>query len=473
MDRFINRTEELGFLENQYMSDSAALVVLYGRRRLGKTSLIHEFAKDKPFLYFLATEEAEHLNMRALKDQIAEYTGDELLAEADLNNWDILFQTLTKYISDQKLVLALDEFQYLGKSNPAFPSVFQRIWDQHLKDKNVMVILCGSLVHMMETQTLNYGSPLYGRRTGQIKLRQIDFRHYAEFFDSLSYRKLIERYAVTGGVPKYIELFGKRKNLFIEIERLVLNRQSFLFEEPVFLLQNEVSDIGSYFSIIKSIAAGNRRLSKICSDLGARQTNMPKYLKTLIDLDILEREVPVTENNPEKSKMGLYYIKDNFLSFWFRFVYPEKARLELSSTPYVLQKIRDNFIDNHVAFVYESVCREEMWRMANEGILNFNKLGRWWNNREEIDIVGFDSGGDEIVFGECKYWNKLVGTDVFKALLVKKDSVLWKNESRKERFILFSISGFTKRLRDLADSRDDLILFTKPDNFAAGPKMEP
>ena len=459
MKRFVDRDEELDFLNDQYKSKTASLVILYGRRRVGKTSLIHYFAKEKPLLYFLASEEAEHLNMRTLKDQIAEHTGDTLLAQASVDNWDILFQTLAKHIFEQRLVLVLDEFQYLGKTNPAFPSVFQRIWEQYLQDKNIMVIICGSLVHMMETQTLNYSSPLYGRRTGQIKLRQIDFQYYSQFFDELSYRDLIEHYAVTGGVPKYIEMFDGQADIFSEIEKHILNKHSLLFEEPVFLLQNEVTAVGSYFSIIKSIAAGNRRLGKICADLEVRETNMPKYLKTLIDLDILEREVPVTENNPEKSKLGLYRIKDNFLSFWFRFVYPEKTRLELQDSAHVMQKIQTNFVDNHVAFVYESVCRSEMWRMLRKKQLNFNKLGGWWNNKEELDIVGIDAGGNEIVFGECKYQNRQMDIDVFELLLRKKELVLWNKGDRIERFVLFSISGFTERLKSLATNREDLILF--------------
>ena len=470
MKRFVDRDEELHFLDEQYIGESAALVVIYGRRRVGKTSLIRQFIQGKPFVYFLASEEAERQNMRMLKEQIADYTSDELLAQADVDNWDIIFQTLSKYVSAKRLVLVLDEFQYLGKTNPAFPSIFQRIWDYNLHDKNIMVILCGSLIHMMEAQTLNYSSPIYGRRTGQIKLRQIGFQHYSEFFDGASYKELVERYAVTGGTPKYIEMFDEQADIFTEIERVILNKQSLLFEEPLFLLQNEVNEIGSYFSIIKSIAAGNHRMGKICADVGVKQTSMPKYLRTLIDLDIIEREVPVTESNPEKSKMGLYRIKDNFLSFWFRFVYPEKARLEISDISSVAQKIRTNFVDNHVAFVYETVCQSEMWRLSmHEGaidvdhpILRFNKLGRWWNNNEEIDIVGINSGGDEIVFGECKYQSKPVDVGVFELLHRKKESVPWNKDNRKEQFILFSISGFTERLRDIAASRDDLILFEKP-----------
>ena len=199
MGKFVNREAELGFLSTQYKNDSAALVILYGRRRLGKTTLIHEFAKDKPFLYFLATEETEYLNMQAMKAEIAAYTKDELLSQAKVDNWDILFQTLTKYMGKKRLVLVLDEFQYLGKANPAFPSIFQRVWEKHLRHKNLMVILCGSLIHMMEAQTLNYSSPLYGRRTGQIKLRQIDFQHYSEFFDGISYKKAIELYFTSSG----------------------------------------------------------------------------------------------------------------------------------------------------------------------------------------------------------------------------------------------------------------------------------
>jgi len=459
MDRFVDREEELDFLNEQYRSESAAMVILYGRRRLGKTSLIQAFAGDKPYLYFLATEESEQLNIQALKNQIALYTGNALLAQASVDNWEILFQTLVESIYDKRLVLAIDEFQYLGKGNPAFPSVFQRIWDTLLQDKNIMVILCGSLVHMMESQTLRYSSPLYGRRTGQIKLRQIDFRHYAAFFDGLSYKDLVEHYAVTGGVPKYIELFRSRESIYSGIRRNILNKQGLLFEEPVFLLQNEVTEVGSYFSIIKSIAAGNQRLGKICADLGIKQTSLPKYLKTLMDLDIVEREVPVTESHPEKSKMGLYRIKDHFLRFWFRFVYPEMARLELSDVSPVMEKIKAGFIDSHVAYIYESVCQSEMWRLSRQGVIQFDRLGRWWDNHEEIDIVGLDNERGEILYGECKYHKKPVDTDVFISLLRKAERVPRMKESQRERFILFSVSGYTEQLKRMAASRNDLILY--------------
>ena len=229
---------------------------------------------------------------------------------------------------EAKPVIVIDEFQYIGKSNPAFPSVFQRIWEEQLKDKPVMVILCGSLISMMESQTLSYNSPLYGRRTAQMKLKQIPFRYYRQFFPDKSENELVEMYAVTGGVPKYIESFADVGDIYEGISENILNPSGYLYDEPQFLLQQEVSEVGSYFSIIKAIAAGNSKLSAIATLLEVKSTSLTKYLKTLIDLDILEREVPVTEDNPEKSKKGLYKIKDNYLRFWFAFVYPNLSFIE-------------------------------------------------------------------------------------------------------------------------------------------------
>ena len=298
MSRFIDREYELSALEKEYAADRASFVVLYGRRRIGKTTLISEFIKNKNALYFLASEESEQQNLNMFKNLAADYINSSLLRNATVERWDDVFEAIMEKPSVEKRVIVIDEFQYLGKANAAFPSVFQRIWDTRLKEQRVMVILCGSLITMMESQTLDHASPLYGRRTAQLKMRQIPFRYYQEFFPSRSRRELVERYSVTGGVPKYIELFEDQQDIFSAIEENVLRSAGFLYEEPTFLLQHEVSEVGSYFSIIKAIAAGNEKPQKIASVLEIKQTSLPKYLKTLIDMDILEREVPVTERNP-------------------------------------------------------------------------------------------------------------------------------------------------------------------------------
>lgn len=463
LKEFIDRERELKVLEKEYAADRSSLVILYGRRRVGKTALISHFVKNKPAVYFLATEESEIQNRITFKDLAADFLDNRLLREAQVENWDIIFEALVQQIAKEKLIIVIDEFQYLGKSNSAFPSIFQRIWDTRLSKANVMVILCGSLITMMESQTLSYESPLYGRRTAQIKLQQIPYQYYSSFYPGRSSRELVERYSITGGVPKYIELFEDRNDIFDAIQEHILDKSGFLYEEPTFLLQHEVTDIGSYFSIIKTIAAGNQKPGKIASALSVPPTSLPKYFKTLIDLDILEREVPVTEPNPEKSKQGLYKIRDNFLQFWFRFIYPYRSYLESGHGEPVLRRLRKNFIDNHVSFIYEDICRETVWTLSTEEKLPFlaAKVGRWWDRPgHEIDVVALADGAPQILFGECKFWTEPIGANILAALEEKAELVDWNRNGRQEFFALFSISGFTRELQKIAAERSNVFLYT-------------
>lgn len=355
------------------------------------------------------------------------------------------------------MVVILDEFQYLGRSNPAFPSVFQRVWDEILKERNVMVILCGSLISMMVSQTLSYQSPLYGRRTAQIRLKQIPFPYYQDFFDGLSFREQVERYAVTGDVPKYIESFADQEDIYRGIKENILALSGYLYEEPYFLLQQEVSELGSYFSVLRAIAFGNTKMADLSSAIGVRATDLTRTLKTLIDLDLVEREVPVTEKEPEKSKKGLYHIKDNYIRFWFTFIYPNQSDIERGNTEYVMKKIRKGFVRNHVAFVYEDICRELL--AADQEIpYHFSRIGRYWDKHTKIDVVALNEEEKVILFGECKYWSDPVDVDIFYALVEKSKRVAWFLNDRKEIFMLFSISGYTQRLLQLARERRDLIL---------------
>ena len=460
MEYFVDREQEMETLQSEYERKGSALVVLYGRRRVGKTTLISEFIKDKKALFFLASEEAESQNRNTFKEKVAEFIDSDLLRSADIKTWDVLFKAIIDTPFETKPVIVLDEFQYLGKSNPAFPSIFQRIWEEILKDKSVMVILCGSLISMMESQTLAYSSPLYGRRTAQIRLKQIPFGYYNEFFPDKSRRELIEMYSITGGVPKYIELFSESKDIYSAIQKCVLNRSGYLYDEPHFLLQQEVSEVGSYFSVIKAIAAGNSKLSAIAAMLEIKATSLTKYLKTLIDLDILEREVPITEENPEKSKKGLYRIKDNYLRFWFAFVYPNMSFIESGHSRIVMNKIKKSLVRNHIAFVYEDVCKERMWELNAEDAwpFHFSKLGKYWDSKDEIDIAALDPEGKNLILGECKYWVDPVGVSVLRDLEAKTAAVSWERNNRKVWYILFSASGFTDELKAMAQTREDLIL---------------
>ena len=458
---FIDRTEELLTLEKEYAKSMASFVIVYGRRRVGKTALINEFlSRHKGCnLYFLATQEAEGQNRKVFRDQVADLIGNELLKSADAD-WLTIFKLLSEHTTVERKIIVMDEFQYIGKSNPAFPSVMQKIWDTVLKDTNTMLILCGSLITLMQQQTLDYSSPLYGRRTAQIRLKQIRFPYYPDFFPGKSEEELIPFYAVTGGVPKYIEVFSESRDIYRAIQRNVLNRSGYLYDEPHFLLQQEVSEIGSYFSVIRVIAAGNHKLAAISSALEVKATSLTKYLKTLIDLDILEREVPITEDNPEKSKRGLYRIRDNYIRFWFTFIYPNMSFIESGNSRIVLDKIRRGLVTSHIAFVYEDVCREKMWDLnANDAWpFHFSRIGRYWDANTEIDIAALDPEGKNLILGECKYWQEPVGVNILCELEQKAEYVSWNKDHRRIWFVLFSMGGFTDELKQLAKDRSDLLL---------------
>jgi len=460
MAKFIDRKHEMETLTDEYNREGSSLVVMYGRRRVGKTTLISEFIKGKNALFFLASQESEVQNRNLFKEKAAEFIKSDLLRNANISDWDTVFKAIANTEFETKPIIVIDEFQYIGKSNSAFPSIMQRIWDCILKDKSVMLILCGSLITMMEEQALKYNSPLYGRRTAQIRLKQIPFSYYKNFFPHKDGKDLIEMYAVTGGVPKYIESFREEKDIYSAIKKHVLNPSSYLYDEPYFLLQQEVSEIGSYFSLIKTIAAGSSKLSAIASSLELPQTRLTKYLKTLIDLDILEREVPITEENPEKSKKGLYRIKDNFIKFWFAFVYPNLSFLESDNSLIVMDKIQKGFVSRQVSFVYEDVCREKMWQMNTTGAwpFTFSKAGRYWDGNTEIDIAALDPDGKNLILGECKYWNEPVGINILSELERKADSVSWNKSDRKTWYILFSAGGFTPELKEVSGLRSDIIL---------------
>lgn len=451
--KFINRKREMATLEKEYTREKS-FVVLYGRRRTGKTTLIKEFIKDKNAFYFFADKQNESLQISRFKKQLAEYFKDEFLKKIEINDWDTIFDYfINKIRDDEKFILVIDEFQYLCSVNKGFSSIFQRIYDEKMCHKNIMVILCGSLISMMYSEVLSYDSPLYGRRTAQIKLQPITFEYYKDFFENKSKKERIEFYSITGGIPKYILEFDKTESPLWNIENNIFNKDNFLYSEPKFLLQEEINDLSRYFSILNSIASGNTKLSSICSNLELNSNGITPYITKLMDLDILEKEVPVTENL-ENSKKGLYKIKDNYLKFWFSYVYPYQSYLEIENLTYPLDKIKNEF-NLWVSKIYEELARETLF--SNLQIpFPIKKLGRWWNNNEEIDIVAL--GDKDIIFGECKWSNKKVGLSVLFSLKEKSKKVNWNNNSRKEYFILFSKEGFSEDLIALSQKDKTIIL---------------
>lgn len=458
--KFLGRVSELRTLEREFARGSG-FVVVYGRRRVGKTTLIKEFLKGKEGLYFLATEELEGGNLRNFSRVLSHFTGQEYLRNAHFSDWEPLFQALAQFHPERKKVLVLDEFQYLTQVNPAFPSILQRAWDETLRAANLMLILCGSLIGMMQEQTLSHRSPLYGRRTAQIRLSPLSFLELLDDGADRTFAQRVETYAVTGGVPKYHDFFDNDLPLMENIEREVLQKNGFLYEEPIFLLEREVRETVGYFSIMRSIAAGNHKLSKIAGNLETSSHQLSPYLRTLMDLDLLEKRVPVTESRPDKSRKGLYRIRDNFILFWFRFVCGYRGELEMDNLDYVMRILRRSFIESHVSGIYEDVCREILLRLCRTGRLDFSpapaRVGSYWNANTEIDVAALDTERKHAILGECKYHAQPVDTSVLSALVRKSENIP-ELDGYARTFLLFSKSGFTERLRQTAARRKEVVL---------------
>ena len=348
---FLGREKELKALEQEYERDSS-FVIIYGRRRVGKTTLIKNFIKDKTAFYFLATKEIENLSLKRFGKLISNGTQNSLIEKANFNDWHDYFKAICDYKPNTKKIIVIDEFPYLVKTNSAFPSILQNIWDELLVNNKIMLILCGSLISMMKKHTLSYNSPLYGRRSSQIRLKPLSFSEIYDKNNNEDFSESIEKYAVTGGVPKYIEFFNNTEPLYENIKNNILNNSGFLYEEPYFLLENEVQTPNVYFSILKTISDGNHKLSKISSSLAIGSTSLMPYLSTLSELGFIEKRTPITENKPEKSKKGLYFISDNFIKFWFTYVYPFKGELEFGNNQIVIEEINKSFNSVFVPFIY-------------------------------------------------------------------------------------------------------------------------
>ncbi|MFW9618099.1 MAG: ATP-binding protein [Sulfurospirillum sp.] len=444
---FANRYKELELLNSEYFNERFAFTVLYGRRRVGKTTLLKEFIKQKPSIYFLVTLENFNIVLKRLQNIVADFLQDNFLKNLELKDVKQLFEYLAQKDYEQKLIIIIDEFQYLTKLDDSIPSQFQYIIDELLKNKNIHLILCGSIISMMYEQTLSYNSPLYGRRTSAIKLEAIEFDYLKEFFPSKSNEELIELYSILYGVPKYLEMFADSGDIFKNIEKNILNPNSYLYNEPQFILQNEVNEPITYFSILETIANGEHKIGNIAGNLGKNVQNITSFISKLIELDIIYKDVPITETNPLKSKKGLYFIKDNFFRFWFSYVLPYKSQLEMGNTNFVLKKIKENF-HGFVSPVYENLAISYMLKKYD-----LLKCGRWWDKNEEIDAVGI--GEDFLIVAECKYSNKKVGLDILQDLQKKAKKI--DSELPIKHYILFSKSGFTEELKKLQNEEIVLV----------------
>lgn len=453
--KFINREQELKSLEEWWTSRDPQLIIIYGRRRVGKTELIKQFIKDKPHVYFLAQQISEQENLKMLGQLVGEHFDDLILKEKGFDSWQIFFDYLKKNLKKQ-LILAIDEFPYLAVANKGISSIFQAGWDECLKKLPVFLILCGSSIAMMERETLAAKAPLYGRRTGQIFLKPLGFFEASRFFPNLRFEEKLCYYSLLGGNPGYLIQIDSELPFEDNLKKLVLRPFSPLYSEVEFLLREELREPRNYLAILKAIALNRSRISEIVNETGLDKSSLHKYLFVLEDLQVIQKEYPATEQNPLKSKRGLYRLHDQYFKFWFRYVLPNRSKIEEGKGDEVAAIVRSD-LNKLMAENYEIVARETLGKYES-GIFNFDRVGKWWDRNEEIDVVAINEKEGKILLGEAKWSNKPIGTNIIDELKRKAGLIDWQRGQRQEYYSLFSKSGFTEALVNLA-GKENIFLF--------------
>ena len=461
MTLFHNRLEEQAFFNAELSPNRAALVILYGRRRTGKTSLLRKLAAERSSIFFVADVATRADQLRAFSQVVFEHFDEPSLSETAFPSWEAALRFVTSRTSSSTL-LVIDEFPYLCQSDPSLPSVIQRLWDAEIRHTKLHIVLCGSYVSFMEKEILAAKNPLFGRRTATWLLEPLSFFDARAFFPHRSLDDQLRFFSVVGGIPAYLERFDPRRSLAHNVAQNVLRRGSPLYDEPRFLLMQELQDPRTYYSICRAVALGRTTPNEIAQGAGLtdRGSSSP-YLQTLRDLRLLERRSPATERNPERTRRGRYRLADSFLRFWFRFVLPNTSALEAGQADRVWKSRVLPHLDQHISITFEDIACDHLWRLQRSGQLEaaYDRIGGWWRGGTEVDVVA-DSDEGPLLLGECKWSKRAVGTNVLDALVTKSESVIADRKGARPevKFALWSRAGFTKDLVRRA-KRDGVLLF--------------
>lgn len=447
---FYCREKELFELNKRYDNGKFECVVIYGRRRVGKTALLGEFCKDKPTVFFSALNATAQENLESLSKAIYEKDHPEATTAPVYNSFDDAFAEITRMAKNERLVFVIDEYPYLAKADKSISSRLQHIIDRVWQESQLYLILCGSSMSFMEYQVLGYESPLYGRRTAQFKIQALTYRETTVFNQSLTNEENALVYGITGGVPHYIN----KLNVGIDVDEALLdnlfNNASYLFEEPENLLKQELREPAIYNSIISAIAGGASHANEISTKVGIESAVCAKYLKILLDLGILKKETPITEKAGKKT---IYTVGDNFFRFWYRFVPQNTSAISAGRMPRIYEQSVKKYIPEYMGLVFEQMCRDYLLQYDENLPIMLSEVGQWWGTdpkaRKEvqIDIVGTPVEGNEYIIGSCKYKNEQIGIDELE-LLKHYASVFGKGS--KYHYYIFSKSGFTKGLEECA-----------------------
>ncbi|WP_440991720.1 ATP-binding protein [Haloarchaeobius baliensis] len=455
MAQFVDREDELERLEAAYESDDAEFVVLYGRRRLGKSELVRQsiLGRDDA-VYYQATESTAENQL----EYFVEAATEAVPAVGNVRrDWEMLLEALGR----EDAVVVVDEFPFLIDADEALPSRLQRVWDTALSETGMTLVLIGSSISVMEEKVLSGGSPLYGRRTGTIDLGPLDVGEARAFFPEYGPEDAVRTWAIYGGTPYYLQTIDPGASVADNVQRSVLSEQGLLYSEPEFLLRTELRQPNTYFSILRALAHGRRTPNEIAGMAGVESASLSTYLQKLRRLRLVERHIPVTAS-PTSSKRGRYRIAAPLFRFWFRFVYGQQDRLRLLEDDAFEELVAPELAD-HVSPLFERLCQQALPQLVDG---RYRAVGQWWYREHELDVLGLSDAG--LVAGECKFTSSPVGEGELADLERTTEQVRWSEEPAESstRYALFSRSGFTDDLRATAGDRADVFLYGLEDVLA-------
>ena len=449
---FVGRESELSRLNRMYNSNKFEMAVIYGRRRVGKTTLINEFCKNKATVLFPAIESNAEQNLEILSGAISYLQNGESNAEFRYKSFANAFSRLEELSKDKRIVFVIDEYPYLAKADKSISSVLQKYIDHNFKNTKLFVILCGSSMSFMEKQVLGYQSPLYGRRTAQFKIEPFDYYDTGKWFPNYTDEEKAIMYGITGGVPLYLEEFSPVLSIKENLLENLFDKNAMLYEEPSNLLKQELREPATYNAIISAVASGKSKLSEISSTGGIENGLCTKYIANLISLGIIKKEIPVTE---PKSKRPIYQIEDNFFRFWFTFVAKNTAAIVSGRIDKSYDEVVGKHLPDYMGVIFEKMCRDYILYYDNAMPFNIAEIGQWWGGnpktkkQAQIDVVVTSSDGNRGIVGSCKFKNGKIGLD---ELSIMREYAEAMGRFEEKYFYFFSKSGFTD---DMMESKGD------------------
>jgi len=352
---FIGRKTELDALNECYHSNKFEFFIIRGRRRVGKTRLLQEFCEDKKSIFYVCTEQKSEIQLREFSNIVTSKYEKQQTKRA-FEDFEGIFNYIYEKSKKERLVVVIDEFQYLANAEKTIMSVLQKLIDQKLLNSKLFLILCGSSISFMENEVVAYKAPLYGRITGQINLKPLYFKECIQYMKNYSNQEKVQLYSITGGIPQYLIKMNPKIAVQKNIEKNILSTQSSLYEEPYNLLVQELREPAQYNSIIQAIALGATKVNEIATKTSMTTDKVATYLRKLLELQIVLKEIPITEK--ENSKKAIYKINDNLFKFWYRYIFPNVTLIELGKGVILYQEMIKPTLNDYIGKIFEDICKE-------------------------------------------------------------------------------------------------------------------